>query len=84
MNIQEKDKKNPTIYSVNGEHYETYKKKLTVRFIFENAGFIPIESYKLIRDDGNKELDNYDSEENIHDNECFTALFKDPTPVSEV
>ena len=51
---------------------------------YENAGFVPLESYRLLRDDGNKELNNYDAEENIHNNESFTALFKDPTPVSEV
>lgn len=72
------------MYFVNGEMCETADHKLTPKQILENAGFVPVESYRLIRDDGSKELADYYKEEPIHKDETFTALFNGATPVSEV
>lgn len=71
-----------TTYSVNGEPQTTEQRKLTVRAILTNAGFTPVENYRLIRTDGNKTLTDLDREEPIHDGEQFNALFNGPTPVS--
>lgn len=70
-------------YFVNGAVQTTDDHKLTPREILTKAGFSPAEDYRLIRDDGNKVLDNLDKEESIHKDERFTALFNGPTPVSE-
>lgn len=69
-------------YFVNGSSHTTEERKLTPRVILANAGFTPVEDYRLIRDDGNKVLDDLDKDESIHEGERFTALFKGPTPVS--
>ena len=69
-------------YFVNGAAQMTDDRRLTPRAILNNAGFSPAEDYRLIRDDGNKVLDDLDKEESIRRNERFTALFNGPTPVS--
>lgn len=69
-------------YFVNGDAQTTQERKLTPRTILTNAGFVPPEDYRLIRDDGNKVLADLDQEEPIHEGERFTALFEGPTPVS--
>jgi hypothetical protein len=71
-----------TIYFVNGLQQTTAEHKLMVRDILENAGFIPNDQYKLVRDDGDKELTDHEADEPIHSNERFTAVFSGPTPVS--
>lgn len=70
-------------YFVNGAVQITDDHKLTPREILSKAGFSPAEDYRLIRDDGNKVLDDLDKEEPIHKDERFTVLFNGPTPVSE-
>lgn len=72
-----------TRYFVNGAAQTTDDRKLMPRAILTNAGFSPAEDYRLIRDDGNKILDDPDKEESIHMDERFTALFNGPTQVSE-
>jgi hypothetical protein len=77
------EQKTKTIrYFVNGAIQTTDDRKLTPREILTNAGFLPAEDYRLIRDDGNKVLADLDKEESIHQDERFTALFGGPTPVS--
>jgi hypothetical protein len=68
-------------YTVSGESQETTERKLTGRQILERAGFTPAEGYRLIRDDGGKEIGLTDDEP-IHEGEAFTATFRGPTPVS--
>jgi hypothetical protein len=69
-------------YFVNGEPQETTERKLTPRQILANAGFMPVEEYRLTRDDGNKVLEDYDKPESIHKGERFTATFLGQTPTS--
>lgn len=69
-------------YYVNGEAQSTDENKLLVRTILETAGFKPYSDYTLIRNDGKKTLNNYDDEEEIHNNEKYTAVYKGQTPVS--
>lgn len=71
-----------TTYYVNDEAETTTEHKLKVRDILEGAGFKPATDYRLVRDDGNKELTDLDAEEPIHEGERFTATFKGTTPVS--
>ena len=71
-----------TTYFINGESQTTTRHKLTVRKILSNAGFNPVEEYRLTRDAGNKVFENYDDEAPIHENERFTATFLGPTPTS--
>lgn len=84
------DKKNDdkpekiTTYYVNAEKFKTEEKKLTVRFILENANFKPVENHYLLRDNGDKKFENYDEEIPVHNNETFTAIFNGVTPVSGV
>lgn len=76
----QKDK--ATQYLVNGEVQETTERKLTPREILANAGFTPVEEYRLTRDDGNKVLEDYDQPESVHKGERFTATFLGQTPTS--
>lgn len=69
-------------YFVNGAAQTTQERKLTARAILINAGFTPLEQYRLIRANGNKPLTDLDREEPIREGEKFTALFEGPTPVS--
>jgi hypothetical protein len=69
-------------YYVNGERQETHHHKLTVRAILTNAGFTPVEDYRLVRDAGNHTYTNLDEEVPLHEDEKFTALFQGPTPTS--
>ncbi len=71
-----------TTYLINGESQTTTEHKLTVRQILSNAGFTPVEEYRLTRDAGNKVFDNYGDEAPIHEKERFTATFLGPTPTS--
>lgn len=73
-----------SIYYINAQKFETFEKKLTARHILERAEFTPTDDYKLIRDNGQKEIENLDEEFPIHNEEAFTAVFKGVTPVSEV
>jgi hypothetical protein len=68
-------------YSVNAEPQETIEHKLTGRQILERAGFSPAEEYKLVRNDGHKEI-GLDDGTPIHEDEAFTATFLGPTPTS--
>jgi hypothetical protein len=74
-------KPKPIHYTVNGEPQETTERKLTGRQILENAGFTPVEDYRLARNKGGKEI-GLDDEEPVHEGEAFTATFKGVTPVS--
>ena len=69
-------------YFVNGEAFHTGEHKLTVRTILEDAGFTPVEEYRLTRDAGHHVFDDYDTEVPIHEGERFTATFLGPTPTS--
>lgn len=69
-------------YYANGESFHTSKHKLTPRTILETALLKPAEDYRLLRDEGNKELTNLDEEIPVHEGERFTALFKGPTQTS--
>jgi hypothetical protein len=71
-----------TRYFVNGEAQTTTEDKLTPRQILADAGFTPVEEYRLTRDDGNKVLEDYDKPESIHKDERFTVTFLGPTPTS--
>ncbi|MDQ0201943.1 hypothetical protein J2S10_005154 [Neobacillus ginsengisoli] len=62
-------------YFVNGEGYESTEHKLTVTSILSNAGLTSPENYRLIRDNGNKPLTDYEEVVSLHDNIRFTALF---------
>ncbi|MBK9610667.1 hypothetical protein [Candidatus Amarobacter glycogenicus] len=70
------------IYFVNGEEQTTTDHKLTPAQILERAGFVPHVEYKLVRDDGHKELTDHNKEEPIHPGERFTATSVAPTPTS--
>lgn len=74
-------KPKPIHYTVNGEPLETTERKLTGRRILENAGFTPVEDYRLVRNTSGKEI-GLDDEEPIHEGEAYTATFKGVTPVS--
>ncbi|HEX5403182.1 MAG TPA: hypothetical protein VFX16_12855 [Pseudonocardiaceae bacterium] len=69
-------------YFVNGERFGTGETELTVRRILEDAGFTPVEEYRLTRDAGHHVFDHYDTEVSIHEGERFTAIFLGPTPTS--
>lgn len=71
-----------TTYFVNGASQTTEERKLTPRTILMNAGFTPVEDYRLLRDDGYQMLTDLDKDEAIREGERFTALFSGPTPVS--
>ncbi len=71
-----------TTYYVNGEEQTTDQHKLTVTQVLENAGFSPATDYRLSRDDGHHDFENYDEEIPIRKDERFTATFLGPTPVS--
>jgi hypothetical protein len=71
-----------TRYFVNGEEETTTDHKLTVTQILEGAGFTPATEYRLTRDEGHHDLNDYDEEAPIHEGERFTATFLGPTPVS--
>jgi hypothetical protein len=68
-------------YTVSAEPQETTQHKLTGREILENAGFTPASDYKLIRDNGDREV-GLDEEVPIREGEAFTAMFHGPTPTS--
>jgi hypothetical protein len=69
-------------YFVNGEKQVTSQHKLIVRVILANAGFDPVEQYKLERDEGHHVYTNYDEEVPLHEGERFTATYLGPTPTS--
>lgn len=71
-----------TTYYVNGKAFTMDERKLTPRQILANADFSPAEQYRLVRDDGDKTLADFDKNEPIHQGERFTALFNGPTQVS--
>jgi hypothetical protein len=69
-------------YLVNGEKQVTSQHKLMVRVILADAGFDPVEQYKLERDEGHHVYANYDEEVPLHEGERFTATYLGPTPTS--
>lgn len=69
-------------YFVNGEREQTPDHKRTVRAILSDAGFTPVETYQLERDNGHHVFSDYDEEVPIHEDERFTALYKGPTQTS--
>ena len=71
-----------TKYFVNGETQSTSDHKLTPKQLLENAGFAPHSEYKLVREDGHKELTDHNKEESIYEGERFTATSIAPTPTS--
>lgn len=82
MADEEEHERKPITYFVNGERFTTTKHELTVRQILTDAGFTPVEQYRLTRDEGNHVYENYDHEVHLHDDERFTATYLGPTPTS--
>lgn len=76
------EKPRPRGYFVNGEQFHTIEFELTVRAVLQNAGFTPVEEYRLARDHGHHIYENYDVVVPIHDGERFTATFLGPTLTS--
>jgi len=72
----------PLTYFVNGERLTTTKHELTVREILTDAGFTPVEQYRLTRDRGDHVYENYDQKVDLHEDERFTATYLGPTPTS--
>ena len=69
-------------YFVNGERLTTHKEELTVREILSDAGFTPVEQYRLTRDRGDHAYTDYDRKVELHEDERFTATYLGPTPTS--
>lgn len=69
-------------FYINGEMYETASHKLTVRQILELGGFLPVDNFRLTRENGDKTITDMNQDLSIHNAERFTATFNGPTPVS--
>jgi hypothetical protein len=78
---QEHEQKTIT-YFVNGERLTTHKYDPTVREILSDAGFSPVEQYRLTRDRGDHVYTDYDHKVELHEDERFTATYLGPTPTS--
>jgi len=68
--------------SVSGEDVEMPANQVTVAAILTEAGFVPIENYRLVRDEGDHKYTNYAEQIHIHKGERFTALFEGQTQTS--
>ena len=69
-------------YFVNGEPFTTEHHHRKVRVILADAGFDPVEQYKLERDSDHHVFEDYDAEVHLHEDERFTATYVGPTPTS--
>lgn len=72
----------PLTYFVNGERLTTDHHKLTVKAILTQAGFEPVEQYRLERDEGHHIYEDQDAELYLHEDERLTATYLGPTPTS--
>ncbi|MCI0184818.1 hypothetical protein [Sulfoacidibacillus ferrooxidans] len=67
---------------VSGEEVLMSSHKVTVGAILTEAGFVPLENYRLVRDAGDHKYPDYAEEIEIHERERFTALFEGQTQTS--
>ena len=72
-------------YFVNGEAETTTSLELSVGTILESAGFAPKTNYTLKSENPPRDYgSSYDEVIKLHPNQRFQALFKGPTPTSDI
>lgn len=70
------------VFFVNKRKGFTHQHKITGAQILEKTDFVPVNEYRLIRDEGHHEITNFDEPIPVHEGEEFTAIFKGVTPTS--